>query len=49
MKIILAINFYNQIFAPEYDQFKDVEDDQISKNKKQEDLFKFRLSNIPPY
>ena len=31
------------------DQFKDVEDDQISKNKKQEDLFKFRLSNIPHY
>ncbi len=34
LKIILAITFYNQIFVSEYDQFKDVEDGQISKNKK---------------
>ena len=48
LKIILAGTFYNQIFAPEYDQFQGVENDQISNNnKKQEELYTIRLSNIP--
>ena len=47
-KNILAGTFYNQIFAPEYDEFQGVENDRISKNKKQEELYTIRFSYIQP-
>ena len=51
LKIILGGTFYNQIFAPDYEDFQNVEND-IYKNEnsnniqKQEELFTIRLSNI---
>ena len=48
LKIILAGTFYNQMFAPEYDNFIAVQNDinRISNNQKQEELYTIRISNI---
>ena len=48
LKIVLAGTFYNQIMAPEYDDFIGVENDRSddSKNKNQEELYTLRF-NIP--
>mgnify|MGYP002624102503 CR=1 FL=1 len=44
-KIILAGTFYNQIFAPEYNDFQSIESNQ-TKNEIPEELYTIRLSNI---
>ena len=44
LKIILAGTFYNQIFAPEYDNFLDVQND--IKDQKKKELYTIRISNI---
>ena len=43
LKIILSGTFYNQIFAPEYDDFQAVENDI---RRKQDELTTIRISNI---
>ena len=51
LKVILGGTFYNQIFAPEYDNYRAVESDignlgNNEMNKKQEELYTIRLYNI---
>ena len=47
LKIILAGTFYNQMFAPEYDDFIGVQNDNRDQlSQKQEELFTIRISNI---
>ena len=51
LKIILAGTFYNQIFAPEYDNFQAVDNDinrfdNSSNEKKQDELYTIRIYNI---
>ena len=51
LKIILAGTFYNQIFAPEYDNFQGVENDInksgfLNNREKQEELYTIRIYNI---
>ena len=48
LKIILAGTFYNQMFAPEYDDFIGVQNDinKTSNGQKKEELYTIRISNI---
>ena len=49
LKIILAGTFYNQMFAPEYDDFLGVQNDlkdKLNDSQNQEELYTIRISNI---